>query len=319
VAASVDHRGPRGESFEYAVNMTRPDIRVALELSGRDSNQLQAWRGQRPVRVEIDDGWVKWDYLYIEGDYGPGEPEAQFGFPAIPTAPPVEERQVALTEFLSLADKPPDSIRQFVATWGPLHLCSHDLPMTHVPLEFDPDPRNGLFCAYVEGDATWGRERIDAIRGWSRLGLATLRIGIELDADEEARGSESDWLILSKSRPPETHAKALERFTAALNAWLILGLVWATADLSGSPRFLLTAHGVFGVIARQLVSAVVNASVALCVSCGEAYTPKRRPRAGEDSYCERPVCKRVSRREASRRRRQRKRDFIGAARLGSPQ
>lgn len=277
-----------------------------MELVDRDADQRMRWSRQRPIRVAIDGPWVKWDYIYDDGPFGPGEPEAGFGFPPIPVAPPMIEGRLALTQFLNLADKSSEGVRRFVEQWGPLTLCRHGLPMTHPPIESDPAARAGVFCPQVDGDGLWGREPLDKIRGWARLGRATLKIGLAITSDERSLGNLRDWAALGVNAPRDRR-QAVETLTAALNAWLILGLVWGWVDLARAPRFHLTAHGVFGAIAQQLVFAVMNSTVAICTSCGEAYQPSRRPRPGQDSYCSEPDCKSASRREASRRSRGRRR------------
>lgn len=296
-----------GKKREYDSSMTTMRARIDLELAGRDPDLWLTWRGQHPVRVEIDGDSVRWDYLYREGPFGPGEPEAGFGFPELPVAPPFAEGRLALVEFLRLADGSPEMVRRFVERWGPLNLCRHRLPATHWPLADETAPRDGPRCPDVDGDATHGQEPIDVIRSWAAVAHAPLRIGLAL-AEDGALGNEEDWRTLApRSEPPTTHDAARQRLSGILNIWLALGLVWVQVDLLDKPRMRPTAFGSFGVVARELAIAVLNASVALCVACGDAFAPRRRPRAGEDTYCFKRRCKRASRAAASGRRRQRTR------------
>jgi len=284
--------------------MSIGQTRIALELAGRDPSPYLIWSGQRPVRVVIDGPWVKWDYLYTDGPIGPGEPEAGFGFPQLPVAPPVVEGRLALAEFLSLVDASPDGVRRFVARWGPLHLCRHHLPATHWPLPVETAPRDGPWCADVDGDATHGQELIDTIRAWARIGRATLRIGLDLSEDSASPGNPEDWRVLG-TVIPEDWGDANRRLESHLNVWLALGLVWVQVSMLDSPRLHQTAAGSFGVVGRELVSAVMNASTAICVACGDTYQPSRRPRSGEDTYCAKRGCKDAARAAASRRSRRR--------------
>jgi hypothetical protein len=274
-----------------------------MELAGRDPSSRAGWSGQRPRRVVLDGAWVRWDYLYTEGPFGPGKAEAVFGFPEIPLAPPVTEGRLALLDFIALADASPDAIRTFVTNWGPLQLCRHHLPATHWLNEGETAPRYGPRCLDVDGDPTYGKERIEDIRGWARMCRALLRIGLDLAADSTARGRTEDWSILGKGPTPADAREANERLSSSLNAWLALGLVWVQVDLLAEPRLRVTNEGVFGVLARELVRAVMNCSMAICTACGEPYEPSRRPRAGEDTYCKKDSCKAMARAEASKRSR----------------
>ena len=286
--------------------MSLTEDRIALELAGRDPSSQARWTGQRPKRVAVKGDWVMWDYLYTEGPFGPGEPEAGFGFPEIPTAPPFTEGHLALLDFLKLADGSANDVRAFIANWGALDLCRHGLPASHWPLESDAAPRLGPRCLEADGDGAHGRDLIKTIRAWSRMCRATLRLGLELVAGENSLGRREDWNTLGTYLPANAH-DANERLSDVLNAWLGLGLVWVQVDLLASPRLRLTASGPFGIIARELVRAVMNSTMAICNGCTEPFEPSRAPRWGEDTYCAKTQCKGIARARASKRSRQRTR------------
>jgi hypothetical protein len=287
--------------------MSRGRARIAMELAGGDPHASLQWIGQRPVRVVVDRGLIRWDYIYKDGAFGPGEPEAGFGFPDLPVAPPVVEGRLALLDFLALVDASPETIRRFVAKWGPLNLCRHGLPATHWPVPSEQTPREGPWCTDREGDALHGQESIELIRGWASVARAALRIGLDLARDSEATGNQEDWRGVGVESTPITSKDANRQLSSVLNLWLALGLIWVQVDLVESPHLRLTAIGAFGVVARQLAEAAINASVALCVACGEPYETPKRPRAHEDTYCTKRKCKAASRNAASRRSRRRNR------------
>ena len=275
-----------------------------MELAGVRSNH--AWFVERSApSAGGDQGAVGEVGLPVpEGAFGPGKQVADFGFPELPTAPPVVEGRLALIEFIRLADSSPATVRSFVANWGPLHLCRHHLPITHPPLPSETTLRGGQMCVEVDGDGTNGRERVEMIRSWARLAAATLRLGLDLSADPSFRGEPSNWRILGVSALPETPTQARRLLSHHINAWLTLGLARPQVNFVEKPRLQVATHEVFGVIALELARAAVSASMALCVVCGDLFTPTRSPRAGEDSYCMRAACKRAARAAASRRYRQ---------------
>ena len=300
-------RRPPHHRVEYDSDMTRRDVRIEMELAGLDPASLARREIQRPRRVTTEGAWVKWDYLYSEGPYGPGEPEAAWGFPEIPAAPPATDGRIALLDFLRLADGDPQRIRQFVARWGPLGLCRHGVPATHWPLEDDPTPRVGLRCFDGDNDPAYGRERLSEVASWADEAQAIVRISMDT-ADKDAVGRTEDW-ERTGCAVPQSPSGARATLSRLLNQWLAWGLVWVQVDLDARPRIYVTASGAFGIVARELVRAVLNAEVAICAACGKPFETSRAPRAREDHYCEEAVCKAAARAAASKRLRQRKKAY----------
>jgi len=196
-----------------------------------------------------------------------------------------------LEDFLRLANAPVARVGDFARRYGVLWLCEHDLPATHNhsvggdgrgcrPRRRDPE-RPGKHLLYWEPISVW--------RDFSRQAneiISVMAPGLNL-------APAGGWLPL----PP----------LSTLNEWLAMTGVRPVVDwINGRLRLRWGGVGVFGVLALQLALRVTKErGLALCAGCGRPFTPqRRRPRAGENHYCE--DCGRVqAQRDASRRYRRR--------------
>jgi hypothetical protein len=113
-----------------------------------------------------------------------------------------------------------------------------------------------------------------------------------------ARGSRLSERRLTLSR----HLEGLE---SAVSEWLRDG--WVDIRLSwrspiDGPEVRLGGYKLFGALAVQMMLAVATSDgFAICSGCGALYSPKKRPRAGEDHYCGAPECKKLANRRAQER------------------
>ena len=85
--------------------------------------------------------------------------------------------------------------------------------------------------------------------------------------------------------------------------WVKAGAVTPrfTLDRQRGPRVILAGRGLWGAVARQLIFAVARVQgLQICHACGEAYTPKRKPRAGERTWCRKDACRQEAKRQAQR-------------------
>lgn len=111
---------------------------------------------------------------------------------------------------------------------------------------------------------------------------------------------------------PRTRREELKNqrrlLATTLQTWLDMGDVRMLAVPTGAGvRLEFGSTCLFGALALQLALAVTGSGLAMCASCTDPYIPKRKPRAGERTYCEEcgPA---AARRDGARRARERKRE-----------
>lgn len=296
--------------------MSSPDLDRALEFLGIDPDLASASEWRPPKRATLQGNRVLWDYVDESGPYGPRAPDPSFvpyyaWREQLPSNSDARAGRVALTEFLGLVESPPDAFAEFVAKWGPLHLCrGHRMPMTHWPFDHRASRRRGIFCASTPGDGTWGAERVEDMRYWARLMLALVSVHAAVSANDLSAASAEDCRMLGMSDGIDDRGDAWTTLNRYLNLLLTLGMVGPAVRLDGEPRYGMRAFGVFGVMVREVVHGVLGERFAVCTSCGELYTPSRLPRAGEDTWCPKPACRKVMQQRAFRKR-SRRRSRVG--------
>lgn len=197
-----------------------------------------------------------------------------------------------LTEFLSLANASAPEIERYAKRRGVLALCQHsagDWPLVagherYLGLDNEPcrllraEPLElwrryaGLFGAL--------RDRGTTLREGRRLRLSSRREDKELDLFL----GDCDWLVC---------------YVGCLRPVLVVESCKFEVKFGGGS--LVT--GLSAALVTQLLFTVAGAAeIGTCASCGRSFSLRRRPRAGENSYC--PECGiRAAWRDAQRRRR----------------
>lgn len=242
--------------------------------------------------------------------------------------PPTTES--ALSEFATLANQPeaefPRAVLGFAKRWGPMELCSHDLPRQHPPLSPHPPP------VAIEGRVRF-EEPVQPWQKFSRSAAATLSILSDLtegtglgtpeawwnaawarppwEAAFEERWRESSlWLRPSghgweswPARVPESLPEAASGLSLCVMNWVAVsgvGLELGPRESfqEGRPRWdiSLALRSLPSRLAAELVALLVSGRGAFrCAGCGRAYTVPfdgrhRRPSIGSahEHYC--PGC-----------------------------
>jgi hypothetical protein len=262
------------------------------------------WRRARGIRLSHDRQWLEWTRY--------GE-EVRVN----------ESQEGLLTGFLRLADAEPEAILAFAEVWGPLGICRHNKPSTHVPgrlvlelegEDFQPcEPmRRGLGGAFREPIERWRHYALQA--GAIHHAAACLLKGKHVEAErweplrdlipgrwiptDELPGAASTVDVGSvhveevQLRRPEDRERNLfdrERLvlTLAVQRWLDLGDVHLTASWGdGAGAVDLGRDSLFGALGLQLaLTTTKHGGFFLCSYCGQPYVPERRPREGEEHFC----------------------------------
>jgi hypothetical protein len=229
-----------------------------------------------------------------------------------------------LAEFLSLVDSPDDKFASFVRRRGVLGLCRHGLPYPHQAMTGHQRWNRVVNCfpgRLRRGSTVGGRpdywlwEPLAAWRRYTRVARATLNIVAELRQGRSGR--REDWLVLSPFPPAEAPLPSIDK-----NPWHYIGSVlddWF-ACRPARLSFTLGDDGQLGIDLDQITGSLFEylrlqlafavgrgAGLALCASCGQLYSPQRRPNPNRLSYCHK--CGRAAAmRAASARYRQRRKE-----------
>jgi hypothetical protein len=179
---------------------------------------------------------------------------------------------------------------------------------------------------------------------WQQLAheaRALLSIAARVHRGEPA--APADWRTIYGYDPSWYPDVALDAFTleSVITMWLDVGDViprlkwetkvdWAAAarrpaevlwrqrgyvTIQGPPEVVLRARGLFAIIARELAFTIARvSSMAICAGCGAAFTPRRRPVHGRRSWCDDCRERGVSKTQAVRDHRARKRGDSGKKR-----
>jgi hypothetical protein len=107
--------------------------------------------------------------------------------------------------------------------------------------------------------------------------------------------------------------------TAAVNCWLRMGAVrFGYEWLETGPRLSITYPGLFGALGVQLMQSVSRSNIeAQCHECGDWFFPRRKPRAGQRTYCAKLDCQAAAVRNRKRSQRERQRQHDDKASFGT--
>ena len=199
-----------------------------------------------------------------------------------------QETAGALDHFLQLAaaTSTDDQTLAFVRRWGSLQLCHHLKPASHDPrcspmgfdLETYPGGPSGPFDAL---EPAW------AIRQFARQ----FRVLFDRTFAIHERRSESGE---TDQRFEQAILNELRELVTMSNYRLMPS--WVAGEIRQ-----LAEGDTFGVLVAQLVAALAGGQFSTCTNCRRVYAPRRKPRAGDRTYCH--ACRGARQKDYQRRRR----------------
>jgi hypothetical protein len=281
----------------------------------------------RPAWVSVESGVVR---------YGLADREARGPGGSVWRVAAVEERSEAmLREFVRLGDVPeirfPARLEAFARRWGVLGLCRHGLPATH-PITAEMLPLEtpcGLWMMAT------GTEPLGLWREYARQARAVLDVAAALVSEEvaatelrpglpsptAAEQKAAAWSIALRPFPPGSTSLPVlgdqlqgpDRVTQrrwmldrAIARWTSGAGIQLVPDFAGAQPVRLGVRSLFGALAVQLLFASVRAPFTRsCAGCGKLFSPSRKPRGDEKSWCPRCKKKREDHAAASARFRER--------------
>jgi hypothetical protein len=215
-----------------------------------------------------------------------------------------------LEDFVGLVGASDARILRFARKFGAIRFCVHGVAIGHTPLRLSSDPFSP--CLEVLSVQATELYRAEAARVSSSLRIAAALHRRQSPPEEALKRLRTtttglDLTPFLGSGPPSVQGRKL--LMLEVNDRLHRGQVQPELFWPASgPLAELRASGVFGAIARQLLFAVVRIEgLAICTHCGQSFTPSRRPRSQERSWCEKADCRRAMKADATRRSRQRRR------------
>lgn len=180
-----------------------------------------------------------------------------------------------LLKFVNLAGKADNEIRAYAQEWGPLGLCrKHHLAWWHSPrecLELPLHPDEPVNEPVTAWRVTIRRARIILLRA------ANVHKAAGREAKHTPELDRDRWYV----------ADNVEKWLR--DGGVNVRLAWPNPI--ASPTISLGANRLYGALGVQLLMAAARSSgFAACSNCGDVYSPKKRPRLGENHYCGKPDC-----------------------------
>lgn len=213
-----------------------------------------------------------------------------------------------LASFMKLEEAAPEEVAAFIGRWGPLNLCKHGLPNTHLPRRMMNDLAEVDAVACEVNRARPAGEIGEPLERWHHFATQVHAIhrGARL-AQGGNRITNEIWTKLADIGPPGMFTEpdpetgevewvttpaidVAQRYLGiAIQRWLNYGDVGVHVSWSerkGHIRFGGT--GLAGAIALQLaLTSTATGAFYLCSACSVPFLPeKRTPRAGERHYCD---------------------------------
>jgi hypothetical protein len=306
--------GDRSEKHVSIILVFMPQDEFAWETADLELSKgpLRIGNWPRPAWVSVDGSVVR---------YGLADREARGPGGSIWRVAAVEERsEVMLRGFVRLADlsdiRLPARLEAFARRWGVLGLCQHGLPATHpITMEMLPlETPCGLWMTAT------GTESVSLWREYARQARAVLDVAAALVSEEvaatelrpdlpsptAAEQEAAAWSIALRPFPPRSDAppaildylEGPDRVTQrrwlldrAIARWTNVAGIQLVPDFAGGQPVRLGVRSLFGALSVQLLFAVVSAPFTRsCAGCGKLFSPSRKPRGEEKSWC--PRCKR---------------------------
>jgi hypothetical protein len=267
---------------------------LLLELGGIEADRpMQAGVLYVPRRLELTDDAILWNGPLKDVRPGPG----------------------LLKDFVELYDKSDQEIFHYARRWGVLGICKHGVPASHNDYPFGV--QHGVEgCLPVAAERQdWHSDPLESWRYFSKIFRAIRDLGAHVNQNQV--GDPSDWrrvLLIREGDPPWKNVrKARTVLSWKLQDLLDIGQVrpQVTWDKDKQQwQIEMGAHSVpnlFGLVSLSLVLSIFQRELVICSSCGNPYTPDRRPNPWKRNYCEGCGLK-AARRDASREYRRRLRE-----------
>jgi hypothetical protein len=223
-----------------------------------------------------------------------------------PVPAPASRRRGLLEQFVKLADAPATAIAAYARRWGVLDICDqHRLPGAYMHRSED-----GKNCHQM-GWPGESYEPIDRWRDCARHVRALMNVVAAVHLGEVGR--REDWDILGTTGLASFGMPSVwEDFTLKtasfliswiIHQWLSRVVVMPFLDWEDPkhPTIRLGNGRLPAAIALELLFIAARTDgLAICAACGIPYVPRRRPRAGERTYC-RDCGRKTAVRDAARR------------------
>jgi hypothetical protein len=305
--------GDRSEKRVSIILVFMPQDELAWEIADLtlSDGPLRVGDWPRPAWVSVDGSVVR---------YGLADRETRGPAGSVWRVAAVEERsEVMLRGFARLGDVPetrfPARLEAFARRWGVLGLCQHGLPATH-PITAEMLPLEAPCGLWMTPTAT---EPVALWREYARQARAVLDVAAALVSEEvaatelrpdlpsptAAEQEAAAWSIALRRFPPRSDAppaildylEGPDRVTQrrwlldrAIARWTNVAGIQLVPDFAGGQPVRLGVRSLFGALAVQLLFAAVCAPFTRsCAGCGKLFSPSRKPRGEEKSWC--PRCK----------------------------
>lgn len=268
------------------------------------------WRFTKNVKLSADNRQLIWERPYSDR-----------------RTKDLNERQL-FADFVELggADASPQDFLRFAKSYGPLLLCEHGLPMSHIDLtamEFlSAEVINTHAPTHALGRLTV-REDLDSWRRFACQGHAMTSIASDLRLGQSVETQR--WAALARLVPSMYTVDgqvdgdiAVQRrmLARAVQTWLDWSDVRVTYEWNPPPtgrsakteppRTRIGASSLFGSLALSLTLGIAGAmGFGVCSGCGQDFVPKRPRDPSKKAWCYSTECRKAKQREDTRRSRER--------------
>ncbi len=243
----------------------------------------------------------------------------------------LDERD-AFNDFVALDGEPleTDKLLRFARRYGPLLLCEHGLPRTHLKVRSAETSSESLLLSHGVQQAFRRVQIIEEVAAWRpyvRQATTVLQIAGLLHKGTTAPTElwaplrpllpavtdSSGQPIMETDQPLDVQRRAL---ALAVQTWLDWGDVGVTYTLAATAKASSTAGRVrvgantlFGSLALSLALAVARApGMVQCAGCGEDFSPVRPRDPARLAWCGKEECHNRKKMYEARRRRARRRE-----------
>lgn len=291
--------------FEYDLSMTNwNDEQLALDLAGMTLSAAglphpQAlYRHEIPPRISIDGDYLVWSNRDENGDVGPRQK--------------VQPSGKMLDEFVRLEDASSEKILSYANRWGVLAICDHNLPSSHSPNSYGWQRSQPVSsCISLGLNQEWVFEPLETWKQFAKEARAVRNMAAQLHQEQRPHSHDIEVLIqLAAVKSPNPSAPLLAYcglVSRTVNDWLNLGNVRPWFRWTPKEGIAIAfGSGLFSSLAVQLMTTVSRMQLTeFCSACALPYSPKRRPRQGENHYCD-DCGRKAAVNEASKRYRRKK-------------
>jgi hypothetical protein len=243
-----------------------------------------------PAAVDLDGNRLRWNYC--DGDR---------------LGEVIGVRDRLIDDFVKLADKSPEDIRDFARRWGVLMICEHGRPGGHAwPGVPEEDMLNGREPLKPCAPRGWPDECWEPLDAWYTLAheaCAMIHVAAALYTEKSAKrgywhmlvyrrwcGAEGGEPSLDMLNQPRHAVSARAFLEDSVCQWLAWGavqprFVWPA---NKDPMIEFDGYGLFGALAAQLLGTLSRRGWAVCTECRHSYDPVRRPNRNRRNFC--PEC-----------------------------